>query len=422
MVTGIKVGATTIYDAGARIFLLALALLLGVPAIGALFTDHKARSAWENRPLASFPTLVQSEDGERFFSELDGYLNDHFGFALEVSRLYRKLAFYVFRDSPSSDISLGKDGFVFVTSFKSGPFTTLERLCVQGMDERVAVEAANAWVRILRRFPGKTGNAALIIVPSKPTVYPEKFTMAVPRRYRESCAQYDAERSVAGAIARAVQRAGYVALYPHKDFIRQKYDGNFYPRENFHYSGQSAHWLSRQALMAFGISISREYDEHQIVRSSTHDLTNLLGFPRRLTYAVYPYEHFLLRKELGAPRYVRDYFARARQFGIIEAGRPLSEKTVLVVGNSFTTFTVDHLAPGYKKLTYIMVNDLQSEEYRGFFDELIPRVGADHTIFVYNESVVGVAARMWAKVLLGDVNGGEENEGANRSTSGARGE
>jgi hypothetical protein len=389
------------YDTGAMVLTVAFALLLAIPAMVSGLNDHAARSRWENRPLVELPALFSEEKDTRFFDELDRYLNDHFGFALELNRLYRKLLFYVFRDSPSPDVSLGKDGYVFVTSFKSEPFSVLETLCVRGMDAAVAAVSADAWAQILRHFARAHDHVALLIVPSKPTLYPEKFTLAIPRRYRERCAQYEQENSVAEAIVRSVQENGNIAVYPYKEFLQQKYDGNFYPRENFHYAGKSAHWLGRETLNRLGIAVSADYEENVLGTTVTHDIMNLLGFTRALELTAYPYTAFQLRSQPQVPEYIRDYFERARQFGVITSDNPLSQRTALVIGNSFTTFTADHLAPGYRSLTYIMTNDLRQEEYVRFFTELVPRISADDLIFVYNDNAASFAAQSWLSELRG---------------------
>ncbi len=389
------------YDIGARVLTVAFSLLLAIPAMVSWLTDHAARSRWENRPLVEFPAPFAGEKDTRFFDELDRYLNDHFGFALELNRLHRKLLFYVFRDSPSPDVSLGKDGYVFVTSFKSQPFSVLETLCVRGMDSEVAAISADAWTQILQHFARAHEHVALLIVPSKPTLYPEKLTLAVPRRYRERCAQYEQDNSVSEAIVRSAQDIGLIAIYPYKEFLRQKYDGNFYPRENFHYTGKSAHWLGREALNRLGIAVNRDYEQNVLGTTITYDIMNLLGFTRELELTTYPYAAFRLRTEPGTPVHIRDYFERAQQFGVITSENPLSDRTALVIGNSFTTFTADHLAPGYRSLTYIMINDLRKEEYVRFFTELIPRIGADDLIFVYNDNGASFVAQSWLSELRG---------------------
>jgi hypothetical protein len=393
--------AKYVYDIGARLLTVAFSLFLAIPAVGSLFADDAARSRWENRPLAERPTPFDSDEDAEFFPALDRFLNDHFGFALTLNRWHRQLLFYFFKDSPSRDISLGKDGYVFVTSFQSAPFSTLDRLCVRGMDANVAKTAAAAWVQILDHFSGMHDNVALIIVPSKPTLYPEKLTLSVPRRYREACAQYASAQSISGSIARAAQANGNRVIYPYEEFLRQKYDGNFYPRENFHYTGASAHWVGREVLQQLGIAVSDEFEEKVQGMFRTYDLMNLLGFTRQIQAISYPYTAFALKKKWGNPSFVLDYYKRAQasQFVTINSGNPLSSRTALSVGNSFSQNTADNLAPGYRSLINVQINDLKKEEFVPFFTELVPRVAANDLIFVFNESVAPNAALSWAAEL-----------------------
>ena len=390
-----------LFDRSARLVTAGFSLLLALPAIGVFFTDHAARSRWENRPLADPPWMTAAPKAAAFFPALDRYLNDHFGFSVELNRLYRKLVFYVFRDSPSQDVSIGKDGFVFVTSFRNRPFSVLETLCMGGMDPQQAHAAAEAWEHILDHFAGDRRNVALLIVPSKPTLYPEKLKASVPRRYREACAGYQYRSSVSGTISRVAKDNGHTVIYPFEEFWRRRYEGNFYPRENFHYTGASGHWLARQTLISLGIQPNAAYEQRYSAEIVTHDLMNLLGFTRQLEAVVYPYDAFSIRKDLSKPNYVRDYFANVNQFGTFTSSSPLSRRKALVVGNSFAPFAAEHLAPGYHSLTYIMLNDLQEDEYVRFFTELVPRIDPDDLIFVYNDNVVAFTGPMyWAELRL----------------------
>ena len=76
--------AKVAFGPGSRAGIATVAVLLLVPAIAALFTDHEARSNWEKRPLASWHSVVTADGMKSRFARLEDYINDHIGFALTL--------------------------------------------------------------------------------------------------------------------------------------------------------------------------------------------------------------------------------------------------------------------------------------------------------------------------------------------------
>lgn len=379
-----------IFDGGARLLVIAFALLLAIPAGGLFFADDRERSRWENRPLAQLPAPLGPARGDDLFAGLDLYLADHFGFALQLNSLHRRLLFYVFRDSPSQALTVGRDGFVFVTSggMVPAPFSNLESLCIQGQDPNVAKRAIRTWTQFLDHYRAMGIRAALAIIPPKPVIYPEMLPISVPRRYRQACSRYSSATSVAGALLSWARSSDHLVIYPFEEFRARRYEGNFYPRENFHYQGESAHTAGREILKRLGISVNPEYERGTTGTTVTTDIWNLVGFERSITTKLYDYAHFAPRDMIGAPDYILRYYAKARVFGTIETRKPMSERKALVIGNSFTRPTAVHLAPGYRSLVWIQMNDLEESEGERFFNELIARVAPDDLIFVHHDTAI----------------------------------
>ena len=112
-----------------------MSFLLLIPAVMTFFTDHSERSRWENRELNTFPDIKQISKGAEYFREIDDYLNDHFGLAIDMNKLQRKLVFYLYKDSPAPNISIGKNGFIFLTGpTKNNPFSSLRKLCINSIE------------------------------------------------------------------------------------------------------------------------------------------------------------------------------------------------------------------------------------------------------------------------------------------------
>ncbi|MBT8064808.1 MAG: hypothetical protein KJN94_07290, partial [Gammaproteobacteria bacterium] len=186
----------------ARILAIAFSLLLGLPAVVSVITDHDARSRWENRPLADLPGPVDVLEADRWFAGLERFLEDRLGFAIPLNRIHRRLLLHGFQVSPAEDVTMGKADFLFVTSYRSYPFSILEELCVGSLEPGRARAAGETWTALMEHFSSSHQRVFLLVVPSKPTLYPEQLSSAVPRDYREKCADFRHGASAPGVIAR----------------------------------------------------------------------------------------------------------------------------------------------------------------------------------------------------------------------------
>ncbi|MFK8012903.1 MAG: hypothetical protein AB8B80_12740 [Marinicellaceae bacterium] len=87
--------------------------------IGVIEKDKKV-SRYEKRNLYSLPSAPENaKDLEGFPQELDQYYSDHFGLRNWFTGMYRKVKFSL-GDSPSEDVTVGQDGWLFLGSIKAG--------------------------------------------------------------------------------------------------------------------------------------------------------------------------------------------------------------------------------------------------------------------------------------------------------------
>lgn len=405
--------AQYIFDRDARLLTIGLAVLLALPGLGTFFSDGTARSISENRTLAGFPELFAADRETSLFAELDTYLNDHFGFALFLNQLHKRIVFHVFGDSPSSSFKVGQDAFIFLVSHPGAPrFSVLNTLCLQSQQPKLTADAVSDWMRILDHYTAKGMRTALVLIPPKPVVYPEKLPVSVPQRYHEACRQYSPSTSLAGAVANldtglgpgiggASERA---VVYPFEEFRSARDDGNFYPKETFHFAGKSAHLTAGKTLIRLGINPSPDFDEYVVTRDFAKDYDELLGFPQSIESEVYHGAAFQLSILPEEPALISRFMAKSKTYGTIRSAAPLSRRKALLVGDSFTTVFADALAPGYRELVWIVINHLDEEEGAKFFGEMFDEIRPDDLIFVFHDTgLVNNTWRRWpVKFLAAD--------------------
>jgi len=371
----------TQFELSAALATLALALVLAIPTIASHFTDHLARSSWEKRPLTPFPTLWNGTDGG-FFADLELFIDDHIGLALELNQVYRKLKFNVYRDSPMANILLGEDEFIFLGSHSTRkPYNALNILCVEAAQRPVepsirgGIAALTKWAMDLEMRP------SFAIFPSKPVLYPEKLPSSVPPRYQSACRNYSGRPNLPSQLAQ--EWPDYI-YYPLQHFAELKEQPYFYPPASFHANGQSAHEFARGFLSMINIDVGPAFDLDPTVKAINADM-KVMGFTRQINIWTYRYRDFGVVMHNHQPEWIKSYYPRARDFAHFQTRRPASSRTALLLSNSFGSFVAPHLAPGFKDLYHINVNYLAAENTQALLTAILENYPITDLIYLAHD-------------------------------------
>lgn len=168
------------------IFLAAIYL----PFIIAISEDDKTTSEIEKRTLTqapAFPADIQSLIS--FPKDFDTYYQDHFGFREKLTKDYRFLK-YSIGDSPSKDVTIGKNGFLFLGTVKKGYTDFLDPMGdYRGVNKYTpeALSALVSYMDSLNQWFAQQGiTYALVIAPNKATIYPEMLPNHIQKVSQES--------------------------------------------------------------------------------------------------------------------------------------------------------------------------------------------------------------------------------------------
>ena len=153
-----------------QVFLTACFLIALCLPVGGIFVGIKNSSLGENRALASFPKISTSaNDISNLPRAMGRYFNDRFAFRDSLIRWQANIRLNWLKTSPSAQVTLGKDGWLFYTGddlleyySHSKPFTEPE------LARWLALfEARSSWLK-------QRGISYVItIVPESHTMYPE---------------------------------------------------------------------------------------------------------------------------------------------------------------------------------------------------------------------------------------------------------
>ncbi|MET0065437.1 MAG: hypothetical protein ABW076_03740 [Candidatus Thiodiazotropha sp.] len=144
--------------------------------VGILEQDSKVSST-EKRTLANFPPIeLRGGSIKRFPGLFDDYYADHFGGREWLSSTYRRIKLGL-GDSPSQDVTFGKDGWLFLGSIKNGydnynnPMGDARNVDLYS-DQELAYVAA--YMSGMKQWLNQQGVEYLfILLPNKHTIYPE---------------------------------------------------------------------------------------------------------------------------------------------------------------------------------------------------------------------------------------------------------
>jgi hypothetical protein len=374
------------FTAKSSLILLAVGFLLLTPSIAGFFTDHESRSRWEKRELAKLDQALLAERPKEIFSALDAFIDDHIGFARSMNKFYRQLQFYLFGDSPIPNVSVDGNGFVFVNAFSTNnPHLRFEKTC-----RPTPESVANARHNIERMFKA-TDSAELTltyaVVPSKPLLYADRLPKTVPVAIRKSCRSLAREQSLAGQLASTFRHRPYQFHFPLAEMIKHRQEPAFYPPENFHANSLLNHLFADSLLRTMGIDPGPAFSEGAELQAIRADIT-MLGFKREALAWTYPYSSYQVDSQRRQPQWIRTYFKSARDFGLFETTKPASDRVALVLSNSFGKYLSPHIAPGFRKLHHISLNDIKLKEIQKGLSAVLARLKPSDLIILVHDGGV----------------------------------
>ncbi|MCP5055411.1 MAG: hypothetical protein GY937_01660 [bacterium] len=362
----------------ARAGLMGMVAVLSMPVITAPFSDGEERARMEKRELAAFPVWRGPLEAPNYFAAVGDYLDDHVGFAFAANRLLRQVMFYGFGDDPVDDVRAGTQGFVYLND-------GIEALCAPETEDARSDELAGKIDRVFGWLEARGYRVSLGVAVTKPGLYPEHLPQKVSAGTRAACEAYAASPIRPRLEAGIEPSSGRVFHYPFAEFMQRRNERAFFPKENFHWNGMSTHVFARGLLEKMGVPVSAEFGAGAQRIEARADLV-MMGFFRRIEVWDFPYAAQGLDYHPRNPEVVREYYERARGFSTWNSTDPLSDRSALLLTDSFGKPLARHLAPGFKKLVHVNLNHLQPREWKGFFTSFLDQLEFSDVIFLSHDS------------------------------------
>ncbi len=222
----------------ARAWLIVIALVLIVPTAAMRLQTDDELEAFHNRVLATWPAARDfKHDPAGWFAAANRWLADRAYPIVAATHLANNLAYFVLDTSPKANISVARHGLVFLNgSDPSAPNNLVESACVDPLDPAFQARLRAAIVRI-GSFGRRRGLPIdVVVVPTVPTLYPDRLPRAIPSGLRHACL-----RAAGGAspFFHLLPQAGTTSVYTYAAMKARGDDPALYPNGNFHPDGLS---------------------------------------------------------------------------------------------------------------------------------------------------------------------------------------
>ncbi len=344
----------------ASIALFLIAILLSLPVL--LMPAPDRLEAAQKRAVASLPSAEMFAVSPRqYFSSLIDYFEDNNWLALHAANVRQK-AFMAIGGTGTDQVV--RDGeFYFITRHgpQFEPFSAINGSCRSG--DAAANHVSNlieSYTYIRSVLETKDIALRVLVVPSKPVLYPERLKGLVPSSIAASCREAfnggGAARALAQAFPTEYDNVG--VSYPLEIFKAERNNPHFYPPSNFHVRGKSA-FMAAQTIVPAVIAPS----EDPLLEVGEADMTFILG-ERRVPIWNYDYGAFEIDDNLNR-MVARTWtpFQFTNLFRATRANNSLTDRTGVILADSFGNFMFDHLAPYYRELSLLSANGAKEEDF-----------------------------------------------------------
>lgn len=260
-------------------YIAAFLLLMVIPtAAFRLFGSWIDKTNYEQRTLAEKPEFSINEINA-YPSSYEAYFNDNLPFRTQFIELDSLIKYFVFQESPSDQVVLGEDGWLF---YNPGGvhYNPMADYCGQSTISQEEMEqAAQKLVQARDQLAAAGKEFVVMITPNKECIYSDK----IPAEYPKAAEETRCDR----LAAYLREHTDLSVVYPKKQLLEAIKD---YPEYSFYYKTDT-HWnylgayVGAKALLSeLGIEMP-ELSEISIEKIDyTGDLAGMMGLTKYLNY------------------------------------------------------------------------------------------------------------------------------------------
>lgn len=229
-------------------------------------------SKHENRKLAEEP-LKAAANGARYADAVDSYMNDRIGFREQLLSLHGSIKYYIFGQTPSNDVIIGKNGWLFYNNAAIPQFIGGEQ-CLY--DDNELEKMKNNLLETEEYLKKRNCEFIIVFCPNKERVYseymPDKYQKI---RQSEKC-------NTEQLVDYIRENTDIKVVWPYEDLLdfKEKYpDVPIYYHLDTHWNYLGGYIGARAVLSAMNIDIPEpdpdDFEEQASVNSG--DLKKMMS-------------------------------------------------------------------------------------------------------------------------------------------------
>ena len=344
----------------AYILLSVIMLIILLPLLTFNFEQGKI-SDTENRRLASFPKLTDSEGtfNSNYLSDFSAWFEDNLGMRDSFIRLSNSIDYYLLNKSPNPGIAKGNNGWLYLNEDNNLELATGSYPNFSVDDIRRTCELQT---EVMEKLQAQGIEYALILPPSKPSVYPENIRGG----------EYTVGTSPADLLADYILENSCVNVIRLKEaLLEEKNKGQqVYFKTDTHwndYGAYTAYCSIVEQLNACGFICSKPVDVSFSAGTKLGNLSNSIGgiIPEEDTListidnpAAAPIEDSKKTALTDIEESLQGY---AR--GVYAFTSPASSPTVLMYGDSFfAEYMLEYLAENFGSFYFVWSANISQDE------------------------------------------------------------
>jgi hypothetical protein len=250
-------------------------LAIYISFLTGVFQEDKTISTIEKRSLKVKPSAPRSLSDIQIFPQLfDEYYSDHFGLRDWLAGHY-KLAKYKIGDSSSHEVTLGKDGWLFLGSLKStannDPIGDYRNINLYSQEE---LKQFAQYVMHTKNWLNEQGiEYIFVIAPNKHTIYSEYLPDYIQKNNDQSAMDQ--------LLDHLKENTSVVAVDLREPLISAKEQHSVYYKTDTHWNHYGANIAQYKIMLAieelFPGSIHPELYQMQVTTKGGGDLAGFLG-------------------------------------------------------------------------------------------------------------------------------------------------
>ncbi len=305
---------------------------LVLPSILFWFVKDKFDNTnYENRTLSSKPEFT-FKDITKYPESYENYFNDHLPFKNQIRKVKSSIYYNVLGISTTPRVIIGDDGWMFYT----GELSMQDFRKIEKCTEEDEAQLTKSLQEVKKELFNKNIEYYVMIPPNKETIYSDRLVSKV-NRVEENDSRID------DLVKYIRSNSDIEVIYPKDELLKSRTNSETYYKYDTHWNNYGS-FVGINEMMKT-IDSNYKVPEYKIeTEEHAGDLAKMNLMPKKMN--VEP-------KITGFYDDVKYECTTIGKYDICNSDKPVYDKTMLFVGDSFRVVSMQYLAKLYKTSIFV---------------------------------------------------------------------